>query len=857
MQILRLIPHEVFNNDFPHQFQHDFVHFFDIENKIIEFRSVKDPWSHASRAIRLSFNPEGRSSMQIGIKSLVEMATPLGSSIATIFSAIEKVSQVVVTASEGKVEVELPRFGLHFFINGDGLLESEQLHSTVSETQEIGCLYGLRNKIVLSGTQNSVLIPLGTITVSHLGGYKRVEIQNGEDKKVRFVHWYQNTTLGTLQGTSDMTEILYKSYLLALTSFPRPNPLSQQTGTAEALSTLAEKRLKSSFPLSKESIGLLAQIMELTPRREFYPRHLRRSQRVIWHPDLDQLSQHDGFFVLALEIFSHNARFAMLSSAEPLQAGISSDSRGSSHLLKRSYLRNLSVQIPCPDRREQTEDEKYESRDQDTASPRSLRVYNTAALIMEWPSQVEVVKDLPEIAKSWEHVTGYRKSLTDELEMSLSNIISILPDLKHWGYLYELCHNSNRATDTYKLLFLFSMMAFEQESFFPYLRTLLGIAFSSRFKKLMPDHSTFDLTAGANLVSETLETRVAMSCPAFEDRENEALQSRQNRHDAYLRHKQHEVELVARFVEAQWPCATPHLFDPSKISLLDISAAGRICQDLFAEWYRNLGFVTHIEQVGQILQEIDTNQPMVLSRPRDIPKQVVPVMNRSQRVYPSLVSLMGSTMPPKLEEAPKVLVATPSQSNMEVSTDLSEQRRILESLRSGGSETRKTYADDLLSSVDALEKSTTTDLPDEITESMDTLIDHNQALLSFLERCVAQFVHSLRPVTPAAEVASLAGLWPRVTPYSLLECLAAPRSENLSSEWKQALIFLGEAISLFQRADRLVTMKTTNNIFGFYKEAGEMGRQGWKSLEHPEGFFLRSNATSRFERFKPLSPRRC
>ncbi|RYP74662.1 hypothetical protein DL771_002928 [Monosporascus sp. 5C6A] len=71
--------------------------------------------------------------------------------------------------------------------------------------------------------------------------------------------------------------------------------LTGRTGTEEALRILKSAAVVSFERLDNEDIRLLSDIASLSPRRQFYPRHLRVMQTVNWSNSLDPLAQSEEF----------------------------------------------------------------------------------------------------------------------------------------------------------------------------------------------------------------------------------------------------------------------------------------------------------------------------------------------------------------------------------------------------------------------------------------------------------------------------------------------------------------------------------------------------------------------------------
>jgi hypothetical protein len=88
------------------------------------------------------------------------------------------------------------------------------------------------------------------------------------------------------------------------------------------------------------------------------------------------------------------------------------------------------------------------------------------------------------------------------------------------------------------------------------------------------------------------------------------------------------------------------------------------------------------------------------------------------------------------------------------------------------------------------------------------------------------------------EIVSAAGLWPSVTPQTLLAPLSGVNTSFLDLRWKRTLLSFGEAISTLQRAERLVRLIEQQDLLGFYKEAENVGREGWTAMKYPDWLLM-------------------
>jgi hypothetical protein len=83
-----------------------------------------------------------------------------------------------------------------------------------------------------------------------------------------------------------------------------------------------------------------------------------------------------------------------------------------------------------------------------------------------------------------------------------------------------------------------------------------------------------------------------------------------------------------------------------------------------------------------------------------------------------------------------------------------------------------------------------------------------------------------------------AGLWPRITPVSLLSLLAAPTSASLDPGWKRILVDYGLALARFQWATRLYNLDRAGSQEELMKELENEGHSSWDPMDHPDWLLL-------------------
>lgn len=136
------------------------------------------------------------------------------------------------------VEVHMVRLRLKFIINKAGGLDCQELNAKVDHDQDIGCLYGLRNKLVLLDTKKccrSVLILYRSVQLFKTKHQTSVTVNALKVSHRKCFHYSFDRHLKVLQGLFDMLEILYLVYMHAVTSHILPDPATERSGTAEAI----------------------------------------------------------------------------------------------------------------------------------------------------------------------------------------------------------------------------------------------------------------------------------------------------------------------------------------------------------------------------------------------------------------------------------------------------------------------------------------------------------------------------------------------------------------------------------------------------------------------------------------------
>ena len=318
---LDLIPSRVFQDQLPHAFVTDFIHWYDHTDDEIVFRSRQSPWTTDVDCWRLKHNVQTEDWRLVkGANVLVSLTSDSACVLSAAVRSLEEARHIHIaldTATQ-TVTINLPRLHLGFFVHRDSdAIRSRQFRGMIIDSQQnIDALTGLISKLVLKNDQSEVmiLIPVprkfGTSSITYAknldNGHVTVKINKEEATKV--YAYNLDKILGRITDNGDLESKLFISYLHAVTSSCLPDHLTKLTGTEASLQILQSAAVRSFDLLTHRNVELLVQIASLSTRRTFYPRQEKVMQHVSWNNNLPALSQHPYFRTCVDQIFDHAAK---------------------------------------------------------------------------------------------------------------------------------------------------------------------------------------------------------------------------------------------------------------------------------------------------------------------------------------------------------------------------------------------------------------------------------------------------------------------------------------------------------------------------------------------------------------------
>ena len=751
-----------------------------------------------------------------------------------------------VTLLDSKcLEVALPRYDLHFFLNHDGDFQCRELCKIVDSDQSVGTLIGLQSRLVLSGVEKLakkhdriLLVPEGEATSSRNGSHVEVSI-SAQGPRVRLFQYPIDATLRRLQGDGDTYGTIYKAFLHAITTHTLPDPFTERTGTEEALVYLRQRSLGFDKPPDEKTVSLLTRISMLTPHRQYYPDHLKVMQQVKWDQTLSMMAQHDQFLPLAERIItSGNSYVVFYPESQPIESMYSCRDL---HLLERAKIRNSSFWSFefGGDINTRDHDSEHIARDYHIGATRGQKSFEIASLVKEWPQKLKVSKSLYQYLSMLGTVSDFgtqydsSRPLIDLLNVKFSS---------SWAPLQQLCREVSPTLDRYRLLFLFAIIAYGREitSLKP-LRTLLSFAFIFKLRSLpVPsDHSYIELSQGERLQEDVLRRTIMRNMTEYTGPGRKKHKAQWN-----IENRKHEVKseqeakAMLQYYKAQWPTDSPS--NPSSGLSTNLKWGSTIeISALFYVWTSNEIFAQYLSQVQPVLDETYENASPIgyTMKEPNLPEEQR--IMRPHGTLPSLAGLMSSVSPSTFSK-PEILKIERASTSMQKNKRLG---KLIATIRSDGGgrnshSIRTQYREDLLASYEAFsrykEQIPSESLPCALT---DTLM-HRATCQSDIFQALKIIHECLAPKSPDSTLLELSGLWPRLTIRSLLALISSRLMAIVPPPWRHCLLALGESVTTLQRARRLVLAAERNDISTFCVEIENEGHQNWDTKQWPDWLLI-------------------
>jgi hypothetical protein len=734
-----------------------------------------------------------------------------------------------------------------------------------------------KHHIVPHHPRRSIIVPMGELRFKRKGPHVTVWADNDGAYGIFTI----NNILRRLDCQAEPRLLYLKAQYHAYTSFVISDPLTGRTGTEEALHFLSSGICQPWSPLTEgQNRGLLC-LARLTPRREYYPKHLKVMQKTIWDPRLTTNIQHDCYRAFIDTIHSRSeelATFALQNCQLPPL-----DHAGEHHLTVRSQLRRQAYQrsnsgFLNPSQIESIQTLKYSARHFQRATPARKNVLEIVSLIRSWPSQFVTTSNLAGILHGHQKICGFTQGYNSVL---LSDLLDL--DLcTSWGSLVRLCCGLGYE-DRYQLMFLFAVMAFSHNSpeELMLLKTLLAFAVFRELKEveapIWPSYSNFEYsqvpTVGNLLgfIEPYLIPYPGDDRSTSEFNLSAKLRKKlENEEKEYLQRQRTDGKTLIGFLLKQWPCQEPNAEGLVEICLVNITQA---MDAVLPEWYRlyqNFQLSNHISDAQKVLDAHSGESQLSVS-PFEIREQeVLPTRVRGGE-FPQLSDLLRKTSYLAASKSDNIDISSPSNSDDQVdsvspsilnnnqpvpasdivpapveSPELKQIQAIAGVLVKSKLSVRRQYGRDLYQSLEAFRTVQDISTPQQLqlSEAAYLVSQIPQAQLN-VEENINQLEATFKGQHDTESVVKWlqkGNLWPCITPVTLLENLRSTADIVFGKGMKESLVSYALSITSLQRLFRMESAYQTRNEQRFREEYNNVGHSNWQPLYQTDWLLLEIDA---------------
>ncbi|KAJ8597174.1 hypothetical protein M405DRAFT_756250 [Rhizopogon salebrosus TDB-379] len=870
-QLLELIPPEKLELDIPATLVNNHVHWLDLSSHGIEFRPMATMWEQSDKNWVLHFEERGHSVAQQGQSTLFDICSPTFCKISKMLSPLEDSRYMVATrtphAGQMVVHVDLPRFGLSFFIDEDGELQScDKRDMVVDENQLTGTMLGLVNQLVLrpkdrqTYNDRHVIIPQGDVRVQPRGHHVQVTIHPSPNQARHRYHRYTiDTELCRLAGPVGITNQLYKAYLHALCSAHVPDPLTRRTGVEEAIHLLQSASCYSFTNLDPLDCEILAWIGSLTADRTWRHVHTMSMQEVHWQPELSSYIQSCAFYHAARNIVQYAQRLQSLSET-PITVCLGFPVREESLLERASqrstvlYSRDSVNSFNYPSESSSSE---YLSRDVVHYSKGEQRAFDCASMVRNWSVTLEPCQALYNVFRQWDKVvSGETKDISFHYDRDW-----LKPDLaKRWMSVYELCHDIDQTSHTFQLAFTLSAMAYSTPENMEMAATIFAFVAIPDFRAIRsPGYDMYDLSLGLKPEEQRLRRHISFSTTFHKSPEaslsispRESSVDFETRRQALFQSKclREETAAVTVLLDSwPWNSIPTHALRCLSDSRHDKSNLKAILENVYSYCYRNHCLKTYLDDVQNTLDEVRRTSAAYVKQPYTFTPSNSAVLSVATSIF---TEDLFKKPPPVITLPLDPLV---HQQSHDLPSYKSSDRRVdsLEHVissfaHSQSNEFGRQYAEHLEDSRRHLENDQPPILPHSACWTADMLQLHHMRCSKHYNNAFRRLEEHLAPSGLGEESLFNSGQWPRITVTFMLGLLASGSKVPLCDLWKASLVNFAHLLLRLQRSRRLLKLEAAGDHEEFLKELENDGYQGvdatpayldWLLIEIENRFLIR------------------
>ena len=330
---------------------------------------------------------------------------------------------------------------------------------------------------------------------------------------------------------------------------------------------------------------------------------------------------------------------------------------------------------------------------------------------------------------------------------------------------------------------------------------------------------------------------------------------------------------MATFLLEQWPCLKPSLEGLKKALLLDVDKAMRTVCPEWQRLYHNLDLSKNVQQVQKLLDCRRTEKDIALPPVHPADREVLPLRSRGGEVPTLIEDLIqkafakdslqhpvqfqsGLVRPPasQVAQLPSKLQPKgmrhksndPSHARRVVGPEgasLQELETLIDRFSGSVSSVRHQYGQDLKESLEALRLEQTT-AQSVSTEPINTFTlgqDLRNAEVS-REQQLQLIKDAFKTNDSRSQWLCSGGLWPEITPVSLLQMLRSSSGLTFGNCMKEAIVDYGLLTAACQRLRRMEDLHLRHKTARLLEEQANTGHENWSPLEKPVWLLLEIEA---------------
>jgi hypothetical protein len=422
------------------------------------------------------------------------------------------------------------------------------------------------------------------------------------------------------------------------------------------------------------------------------------------------------------------------------------------------------------------------------------------------------------------------------ISMSYSRYWLEFDAAQDWFAIYYRCSKATFATDPQdlriKLSFCLSAVSFSKPTLTDVVTFLAVIATDGRFRNLNPPPELFYTLSDGLCPSLTHLRDLISGCalplhltPAnslqFEwiTKRKKINKRRKAEYDETVGRKS---LVIAQETLSHWPNYHTVEMSAEWFNKSD-------CRQLFANYLqsisRNTQLRDHIQQVQGILQQYYENHT---SFPTAAPYTFTPCFTASPSTVSSysIHDVLAFRTPLQAREEPPfrttdlVTIPTPSSEPSSILASHDGLQGLIDEFQRADEPLLQLYGNDLGNSHHELTRQNAS-----LQAQFGTLPSHN-SLRTYRDKCsrrkdilFSELLGALAPTQGAEKVLKIAGLWPRISPRSVLRQLARSRMGSLPDQWKPAIKRYAVAFLEYQQSQRLLELALGRKNEAFFREA--------------------------------------